>query len=185
MKKIVLTGGPCAGKTTALPILKQRLEQRGMRVALFQEIATEVLEEGISPSSHGVYAFQKEIFERQRRREDAEAETADLLLLDRGLMDHKAYLPATLFERLLHEEGESCESLLGRYDGVLVLQTVAGHGVYRKETNAHRLENAEEASAMDQRFVEAWCRHPGFVRIEAMDDFEQKINRMEEAIIRI
>ncbi|WP_305154541.1 AAA family ATPase, partial [uncultured Dubosiella sp.] len=68
MKKIVLTGGPCAGKTTALPILKQRLEQRGMRVALFREIATEVLEEGISPSSHGAYAFQKEIFERQRRR---------------------------------------------------------------------------------------------------------------------
>ena len=37
MKKIVLTGGPSGGKTTALSILKETL---GKKIALVQEAAT-------------------------------------------------------------------------------------------------------------------------------------------------
>lgn len=183
MKKIVLTGGPCAGKTTALLLLKERLEQKGLHIVLFSEIASQVLQENIHPNEIGLYGFQKEIFERQKRKEEEQNVQCDLLLLDRGLIDHKAYLPKDLFEQLLKEEVVTESSLYDRYDGVLILQSGASIGKYRKETNAVRLEEKEEALKMDETFENVWSRHPHSVRIEAKEDFEEKVECMEQAIL--
>lgn len=183
MKKIVLTGGPCAGKTTALLMLKKRLEKKGLHVVLFSEIASQVLQENIHPNKIGLYEFQKEIFERQKREEDKLCEQCDLVLLDRGLIDHKAYLPKEMFELLLKEEEVTLDSLYHRYDGVLILQSGASVGKYRKETNRVRLEEKDEALKIDEEFVKVWSRHPHSVRIEAKEIFDEKVARMEQAIL--
>ena len=43
---ICLTGGPCAGKTTALADLKQSLTQLGMQVLVVPEAATTLMKGG-------------------------------------------------------------------------------------------------------------------------------------------
>lgn len=44
--KICLTGGPCAGKTTALVSLKDRLNERGFKVFMVPEVPTMTMNGG-------------------------------------------------------------------------------------------------------------------------------------------
>ena len=58
--KIVLTGGPCAGKTTALNYIESYFSKRGYTVLLVSETATELMTSGLSPSiCNSNYDYQK------------------------------------------------------------------------------------------------------------------------------
>ena len=48
-KKIVLTGGPCAGKTTAIQRIVQEFTEKGYNVLVINEAATELIMGGIRP----------------------------------------------------------------------------------------------------------------------------------------
>lgn len=51
--KIVLTGGPCAGKTSALTKVEEELTEKGYKVFIVSESATELIRGGIKP--FGIY----------------------------------------------------------------------------------------------------------------------------------
>jgi predicted ATPase len=90
MKKIVLTGGPCSGKTTTI----NELEKRGFDVV--EEFAREVLQEreGFETSSKELLLRQKLMFERQLEKEKKFEDyppLLKLLFLDRGVVDILAY----------------------------------------------------------------------------------------------
>jgi len=76
-KKIVLTGGPCCGKTTLI----QELRKRGHRV--LNEVAREVLAEGKYGKNNNYHLLQESIFSRQIEKE---AKLEGLVFLDRGLL---------------------------------------------------------------------------------------------------
>ena len=48
ISKIVITGGPCAGKTTGLSYLEQELTKIGYKVVFLNESATELILNGLS-----------------------------------------------------------------------------------------------------------------------------------------
>ena len=50
LTQIVITGGPCAGKTTCMSVLEQRLTEKGYKVIVAAESATELILSGISPA---------------------------------------------------------------------------------------------------------------------------------------
>jgi len=45
--RLVLTGGPCGGKTTALPTIAAALRERGLPTVIVGETATGLVESGI------------------------------------------------------------------------------------------------------------------------------------------
>ena len=49
IEKIVITGGPCAGKSTALSRIQSELEQLGWKVLFVAETATELITGGVTP----------------------------------------------------------------------------------------------------------------------------------------
>ena len=51
--KIVLTGGPCAGKTTALTWINNYFAKRGYAVLIIPETATELISNGVAPWTCG------------------------------------------------------------------------------------------------------------------------------------
>ena len=66
--KIVLTGGPCAGKTTTITKLEEHLNERGYHVLTLNECATEMIKAGIRPFGDNkatVYDFENEILNLQ------------------------------------------------------------------------------------------------------------------------
>ena len=102
--KVVLTGGPCGGKTTALARLSNYLMERGFRVFTVPEAATLFFQNGFSPATDlradTAIEFQSSLLLTQMHLEDTMARLAAatgceraVLLCDRGAMDGKAYVP--------------------------------------------------------------------------------------------
>ena len=49
IRKIVLTGGPCAGKTTAMSWVQNAFTEKGYKVLFVPETATELISGGVAP----------------------------------------------------------------------------------------------------------------------------------------
>lgn len=110
--RIVLTGGPCAGKTTALARLSGFLQERGFRVFTVPEAATMLFVNGASVADFGrgesmIIAFQKAVLDGQIALENGFARVAAatrspaVLLCDRGALDGSAYMSRKLWCELL------------------------------------------------------------------------------------
>jgi len=87
MRKIVISGGPCSGKT----LLIRTLNQRGYQTV--KEAALDVIEEHSTQSDYlpekDPVKFQQLVFEKQLELESQIS--ADLIFLDRSLVDSYAY----------------------------------------------------------------------------------------------
>ncbi|MBQ3987350.1 MAG: AAA family ATPase, partial [Ruminococcus sp.] len=69
--KIALTGGPCAGKSSAVPYLTARLAAHGVEVIAVPEQATALMSSGKTPENMGSFAFHSLLFGNQLAAEEA------------------------------------------------------------------------------------------------------------------
>ena len=193
IKKIVLTGGPCGGKSTGLSCIEREMTKYGYKVVIVNETATELALNGLGLSAfnNDGFEFEKPIVKyqilKERFYEEACKALPDekiLIVCDRGLFDCKAYVTEKEFQTILDELGEEQIPLRDNYDGVFHLVTCA-KGVeegYTLANNAARRESLEEAKAVDDRIIECWTGHPHFRVIDNSTDFEGKINRLIKEI---
>lgn len=106
---IALTGGPCAGKSTLLTAIEQKLSDLGFVVVTISEVATELMLAGLKPHTLGVDVFQRAILEHSLQKESLWIRFAKrihgkvVILCDRGVPDIAAYTSPALFERMLAE----------------------------------------------------------------------------------
>lgn len=195
LKKIVITGGPCAGKTSALAVLKAYFSEKGYNVLIVNETATQLISGGVSAKSLGSdEKFQRLVMELQLKKEEiylkaAKAMNKDktLIIYDRGTVDNRAYLSADEYEKLLRDENKTIDELLSYYDAVIHLVTAAdkAESFYTTENNRARTETPEEARQRDKKIIEAWSRHKSFHIIDNSTDFEGKLRRITEAIEKL
>lgn len=178
-KRIVVTGGPGAGKTAVLALLQQSLCKH-LRVL---PEAAGILFGGGFPRENGPdarRAAQRAIYFVQRELEAATA-GADvaIALCDRGTVDGAAYWPGpgSLWEAV----GTTLEAELARYDAVIHLRTPALAMGY-DHSNPLRIENAPEARAIDERIAAGWARHPRRYEIAAASEFLAKAARAVEML---
>jgi hypothetical protein len=194
IKKIVVTGGPCGGKSSAVKWIRGAMEAEGWKVLFVDETATQLLGSGVPLVSFGTnYSFQwcnlrlqiekEEVFARAARGMEA---GRVLLVCDRGAMDNKAYMQPGDFRRLLAETGYTEESLCARYDAVfhLVSAAIGAEEYYGNATNGVRSESVEEAAALDNTTLAAWMGHPRLRVIGNEGGFEVKMNRLLDEIRR-
>ncbi|MBQ8400444.1 MAG: AAA family ATPase [Clostridia bacterium] len=194
--RIVLTGGVAAGKSRMLEILRERLRDCGMPAAYVKECATELLERGYTPERWGNVAFQHTVFRHQLENENRafrrmlpksrETGRPVLLICDRGLGDGGAYLPPETFGTICRSFGYSRKRLLGRYQGVLFLDSMATRADLPFDVhsgNSLRLETGrEDALLTGERSFAAWSDHPNLIRIPAAERFEEKAAQTLDAL---
>lgn len=196
MKTIVITGGPCSGKTSALDVLRTRFEQAGRAAVFVNEAATDLILNGISPTSLGsMLPFQKEVAKLQLRREaEAREEAAalganTLIICDRGIADGAAYLKPEEYAQVLDTIGISSQEALERYDEVYCLESIAKGGktnsAYTTANNSARSETPEEAAALDSRTQAAWETHPHYHFLPNTESFEEKIAPLIQGIMEL
>ena len=188
MPKIVITGGPCAGKTTLMGLLAAAFVGRGREVVLVNECATELLAQGITPDSCGsVLEFQRHVFDLQLKKEKRLSKLSKkaVVLLDRGLMDNAGYLPDDELDMLLAERDMTREDAYARYDAVVHLVTAAigAEQFFSHETNEHRLEGVEEAVRVDEALRKGWSGHPNLQVIDNEGTFQDKLDRATAAVL--
>ena len=77
MKTVVITGGPCAGKTSAIDILRKRCERSGIAALFVPEAATDLILDGVAPwTCASMLEFQTRVMELQVKRETEAFEQA-------------------------------------------------------------------------------------------------------------
>lgn len=169
--RIVLTGGPCSGKSS---VMEEAVRRFGRDLHCVPEVATIVIGQvGVKPPVKrplDYLGFQKAIARVQRIFEDASAGQArrddkKALLLDRGLFDNAAYLPNGRVD-LARMLGADLRHEAAQYDLVLVLATPP-RDVYErhKADNPARSESYDEAWDLGRRIGQAWADHPGLVSV--------------------
>ena len=98
--KIVITGGPCAGKTTGMSWIQNAFTERGYTVLFVSETATELISGGVAPwtclSNSEYQKCQMKLQQEKEKIFEYAARTMDsekiLIVCDRGALDNKAYM---------------------------------------------------------------------------------------------
>jgi len=178
-KRIVLTGGPGAGKTAVLELMRKTLCEH---VKVVPEAAGVVFGGGFprGDALEARRAAQRAIFYVQRELEVAVLATnAAIALCDRGTIDGFAYWPGP--GELWATVGTTHAAELARYASVIHLRTPTFDGGYNRQ-NPLRLESAAEAALIDARIAGAWAEHPRRFEVPPMPDFLAKVARVVELV---
>jgi predicted ATPase len=180
-KRIVLTGGPGAGKTAILELIRLFFCPHLLRLPE----AAGILFKGGFPRDGTIMrrqAAQRAIFHVQRELEFSASEgNHAIILCDRGTVDGAAYWRGD--GDLWSAVGTTRGAELSRYDAVIHLRTPGATNGY-DHSNPLRIETAEEALSVDEHIAEAWAGHPRLWTVEATTDFltkaAQTINLLRE-----
>ena len=188
MTKIVITGGPCGGKSTALDWIRDTFSRKGYRVLFVPETATELISGGVAPWTCGCNLdYQKCQVRLQLAKESVFEEAARsmqdekiLIVCDRGVMDNKAYMTDDEFAECMRVLGTDEVSLLHNYGAIFHLVTAANGAAehYTLGNNNARKETPEQAIALDNLLIAAWTGHPHLCIIDNSTDFESKMKRL-------
>ena len=178
---VVLTGGPGAGKTAVLEVVRRAFCEH---IEVLPESATVLFGGGFPrhDTEAGQRGAQRAIFHVQRSMEvmSREEERVAIALCDRGTLDGLAYWPGGI-DAACESLGIRREEELARYRAVIHLRTPSVARGYNRSNPLRRESNAE-ALVLDERILAAWDGHPNRVVVESEDDFLRKLAHAVEAI---
>jgi len=189
--ELVLTGGPSAGKSSSLAYLAQHFADHGVRVLIRPEVATMIIQGGVSDISRlareepgryleaerAVLMIGWEMRSHYRRLAEAFAPQPVLIVYDRAEMDVAAYLEPQQFRALLDEHMLTLAAARDSYDVVVHLRSAAVGAPehYTTENNPARQERDPAVAAeADERTLRAWLGHPRLWIVESEEDFDRK-----------
>lgn len=173
--RIVVTGGPGGGKTTAADLFRREL---GDCVVVVPESATLLFAGGFPrcKEADAGRAAQAAIHHVQKNLEDVQSARypGRVLLCDRGTIDGAAYWPGTPDDFFRHM-GTTFDAELARYDAVVFFETAAVGEISIEGGNPVRNESLDEARALDRNLRELWAKHPRFTMVPHSASFLAKL----------
>jgi predicted ATPase len=179
-RRVVLTGGPGAGKTALLELIRQSFCRH---VVVLPEAASIVFGGGF-PRHDDLEcqrAGQRAIYHVQRQLEiTGDSHNAAIVLCDRGTLDGLAYWPGSEDE-LWTSIQSTREAEMTRYDAVIHLRTPTLQMGYNHR-NPLRTETAARAAEIDASIERVWESHPRRTLIESSPDFLDKVARAQDIL---
>jgi len=183
-RKIVLTGGPSGGKTTALSIIKENF---GPRVEVVKEAATMIYYGGYprtdGSAPHTFHAQRIIYFVSKELEELAEkiSPRAELIICDRGTLDGEVYWPYGR-EDFFKNMGTTLEAEIKRYHMVIHLSPPKDAGFY--QSNSVRTEDLKGALEVDRKIMDIWKTHPNRIIIDENATYFDKAKIIKEIIAK-
>ncbi|HKP56560.1 MAG TPA: ATP-binding protein [Polyangiales bacterium] len=178
LRRIVVTGGPGAGKTS---VWRELVGSHAERLVGVPEVAT-LLFQHVFPGVQNLEerrSVQRAIFAVQQNLESIHASRCargQVLLCDRGVPDGAGYWPegpAAFFTAM----GLDWRREIERYEAVLFLETAAMGGLSIEAGNPTRSETLEAAVRVDAQLREVWRQHPNCCFVAHEAEFATKLAR--------
>lgn len=168
--RVVLTGPPGSGKSTAIDVLRTEF---AAWLHCVPEVASIVISQvGVTPPMpddvHGTHTFQRNMTALQIGFEDISADEVlqrgkKAQVLDRGIFDNAAYLPGGR-EELNRILGGQLDRYYGRYTTVICLAAPPKDVFERiKRDNPARREEYDDVLRLEERIEDAWSEHPNCI----------------------
>ena len=201
--KIVLTGGPCAGKTKVFDYVKKELEEDNYYVISVSETARECILNGIVPYNDKEHTlkFQDYMLQYQSLKEDIAYDYAlnikdkdfefiknkkgIIILYDRSRMDNRAYLPLNDFENLLNKYNYKELDILGKYDLVIDLISTATLKQDAYINDEARKESPEVSALLDKYTTHSYLLHHNLKVVKPTEDINDKKELVLELIYNL
>ncbi len=188
-KRIVLAGGPCAGKSTALLEVPKRLPS--FTFFLKPEAASTCLKE-----TGGKFGkvLQDKIFKKELELEAEALEKArksdnprTVVLYDRGFLDQTVYASQEQYAALINGRNMTEQDVIDRYDHVIYMHSAARGAAehYSNKSNTNRTENVDRAAHICRKTEKAWSVHPNVVVVDNSTDMKGKIDKVVGHIIEM
>lgn len=179
--KIVVTGGPCSGKSTAIENVAKHYKKKGYSVFVVNETARELIDNGASRDD--MLQFEKAVYSAQIKAEDQlmsfinsncyDEDDTIIILYDRGLVDTLSYLDDTQKQQMNIDIIDAwC-----RYDAVMFLETANCY-----VNDDARIESESEAHAISDALLSCWMGHPHLRYIKSCDSFDDKIKSLRKEV---
>merc|ERR1712195_362031 len=184
VKKVVLTGGPCGGKSSAQESMKKALTDIGWDCYFVPEVPTILIVGGCLPQlitsvevsfagdNSKLVHFESNLIKLQFQIENSFNEIAaatgrnSVVFYDRGMLDIPAYLPGGKagenWKAILDANGWTEQQLLDRYDQVIHMVTAADGA-------------AEQARELDTKMIDCWGGHANLKVVKNTGDFAEKL----------
>jgi len=184
---IVLTGGPCSGKSTIMEILRREM---GDEIHCVPETASILIGQvGIRPTTdpRESFLFQRTLYRVQRAFEEisntqARRDDKRAVVVDRGTVDSAAYLKKGVweFEAVC---GTKRAYEYGMYSHVICLETPSEE-IYQanKDNNPSRGESYAEARKLSDLTRSVWDQHERFVLVSSLCAWDAKVERVRQAV---
>jgi predicted ATPase len=185
MKRIVLTGGPGAGKSV---IAAEVVRRHADRFALVPEAATQVYTmlntrwDRLNLTQRR--DAQRRIYHLQCEQEIriASSHPNHHLLLDRGTIDGAAYWPDGP-DDYWRDLDSSIQRELAKYDTVIWMESAAALGIYDGDkSNDVRFEDPQSAIESGKKLLKLWGGHGNLKHVGAFSNLADKIAAVEEQI---
>lgn len=172
--KIVLTGGPCGGKSDSIDFLSEKLVEQDYSVKIVDETANSLLKLGYMPSVNiPTFDFQNLLFKIQFLKEYMSEGKSSILLCDRGLFDGKVYIDDSDFKKILDLNKVKEKEIFSTYDGALYFRSIAYE--YPNEFSKKRIYESPEAGRIrDERCKKIWIDKIVLCDYSNLDGFENK-----------
>ncbi len=194
--RIVITGGPCAGKTTAFARIESELSALGYKVFVVPETFSEMYSGGIKLWEYKNIDFQDMLFRTQFYKEEIYNEAARkcreknvVILYDRGLIDGLAYTDVDDVAKIFERNNVTLNVLMNRYDAVIHMITAAdgAEEIYlaNMKSNVARYEDVESAIITDRALKNVWTGHPHLRIVDNSTNFSEKITRVMSEICAV
>jgi len=190
--RLVLTGGPCSGKTSIINALTMFLKEKGIAVVHVQESSTSLRTSGIEWSPIRSEDFQTAVVQNQilreniafnwcKRIQETNPERRTVIIFDRGLCDGLGFVDEVTFERCLKTADPNIDmNLFNRYDAVFHLETAAKVGFY--ENTSYRHETCDQAIEQDEKLQDIWKSHHCHHIFQNESDFAAKTVKVQNKI---
>jgi hypothetical protein len=179
---VVLTGGPGAGKTAVLELIKKQLCEH---IAILPEAASIVFGGGFwrMDSVSAKQAAQKAIMSVQKEVENLVLgeHKWSIGLCDRGMPDGLAYWPADE-QSFWQAAGMNLQEAYDRYYSVIHLRTPTEDQGYNHQ-NPLRTESAQQAAIIDEKIYSIWSGHPRYHMVESTSEFLSKAQEAMKYIV--
>ncbi|MFK8136741.1 MAG: AAA family ATPase [Bdellovibrionales bacterium] len=184
-KKIVLTGGPGGGKTTAADLISRDFNDH---IVIVPEAATILYSGGFPRRSDDFSrkAAQTSIYNVQKNLEEVQSiQSPDkILFCDRGALDCAVYWPDgpdDFFEWV----GTTLEAELNAFEAVVFFESAAVGGSKIDSGNPIRNENLEQAKILDKKLRDIYSKHNNFYLIEHHEVFFEKMKTAYDCLQQI
>ena len=200
IEKLVIAGGPCAGKSTGIPMIKKALKALGWMVLVSREVPTSLVEEH-DYVLHGegknisLPEFQALVLAQVIKQEDELMERAReskepkvVILCDRGRYDGLGYMDHESFYQMTQKTfNHGRDELFSSYAGCVFLTSPAVDrpDVYMKCMSgnpARRETDPREAALQNQKSLDACVGVSRMVIIDNSGDFEEKMAKAVAAV---
>ena len=183
MKKILITGGACAGKTTVLNVIKDYLEEKGYNVNIIEEVPTKLINESITSEKVGKMEFQELIIKTQIENEK-NCDYDGVIIFDGSPIDSMKFINREEFDKFAKKYNTNFEEIINGYDGIIFLETVAKDypELYSNENNKARLTDVNVAVDRNDKLFNIYNNNSKVYLIKPNKDIEVKKKKIIEVV---